>query len=769
MIVDVVPDDGPLKSHGTEEELRISQRTGGVHDPREDGVWKPERPTTREGLSRHSVDGSPLPPANPEVGGAPVVSGRKSVRPTSCREAHPPAAAASALRVQAQALPRPLMSRAPESRGALRPRKRRRPGPFPGGESFWEGSAWGEPQGGGGAWAPPGPRLPSLLEGLWRPPGQGELESAEMPPPEWGDPAWEEAEPGPPRGWGGAPPREQQRGGAWEPPERQWSPPPDGSRWRRQGSPPGAEDQPRALPRGEAWDRQEPQWEGSPPKEARRGYLGATGSRGRSSKGAGGVAGPGRRRSRWGSPLKETRQSHSESWSPPGREPFQPDPGVSEWGSPESRGGEHPGPSRRERPKRWERSPSGENRGWGHPQREPRGEPSGSQGQPLRKPFQANPARDGDRWRGPEGRGRVDPSPDGAWRQRSPTGSQERRGRPKQERYTALTSHNSPVWEQSQENLRGSGWGSPRKADREPNSNGDQRDWGSRTKHGAVEDPDEGRGDPGLYEQGAEEEEAAEGAFVPRRDSSPANEASGSPTDAPADTPKQWTPCEAVVEWWMKSRCVMQKRVREQYLSSCPRPTLPDRSSETPCLNTDILNLLNKQQVAEFSSATHTFGRIQEEVLDMLAPALTIYEMAEEAMEGEQQLDPMELREWARRLVSYIGSINQRLTLHRRIQVLGSINPRLKSVTTKMSSQNTGGMLFAEDKVKLLKEIIKRFPQLTVPKLNPGLRKYIPPARRGQYVANYFQARRRRPLRPASHPDFSRQSAASRQAEQSHH
>ncbi|KAF7243104.1 hypothetical protein EYD10_10795 [Varanus komodoensis] len=199
----------------------------------------------------------------------------------------------------------------------------------------------------------------------------------------------------------------------------------------------------------------------------------------------------------------------------------------------------------------------------------------------------------------------------------------------------------------------------------------------------------------------------------------------------------------------MRCRATLKNRLREQLMAFCPRPTLPDRSSEVPVLNPEILCLFSAKQVKEIESLSRPLRVLQNEVLDMLAPAMTIYEMAEEAMERGESVDPMELREWTRRLIRYIGSISHRLTLQRRIQVLGTLNPRLKMVSSKMASRCTDGKLFAEDKVKLLKEIVKRFPQLTVSQNRLSARRYQLAARRPPSAATW---QRRFPPGPHSRP-----------------
>ncbi|XP_044289750.1 uncharacterized protein LOC123025244 [Varanus komodoensis] len=292
---------------------------------------------------------------------------------------------------------------------------------------------------------------------------------------------------------------------------------------------------------------------------------------------------------------------------------------------------------------------------------------------------------------------------------------------------------------------RGAGAESPQSSDRQQRPTGSQQDWSRPTFFSGGWNPGEGQAETESHGRGEQGSDFGREEGSPRRSPSPVEAA----TSAPAAQSLRWTPREQLVQYWMRCRATLKNRLREQLMAFCPRPTLPDRSSEVPVLNPEILCLFSAKQVKEIESLSRPLRVLQNEVLDMLAPAMTIYEMAEEAMERGESVDPMELREWTRRLIRYIGSISHRLTLQRRIQVLGTLNPRLKMVSSKMASRCTDGKLFAEDKVKLLKEIVKRFPQLTVSQNRLSARRYQLAARRPPSAATW---QRRFPPGPHSRP-----------------
>ncbi|XP_063003434.1 collagen alpha-1(I) chain-like [Elgaria multicarinata webbii] len=415
------------------------------------------------------------------------------------------------------------------------------------------------------------------------------------------------------------------------------------------------------------------------------------------------------------------------------------------WSSPEKRGGEQQPLPRRRQP-----GPSGDSRDWGDT------EGPKSRGLPAMERFQGKEriilkGRRGDRQSPALGK-RTWGSPVGCRRQESPPRELRAWGSPTQgEGQECSGSPRRFDSEQGQVNQGRSRWGGLEQvlsragsSNRPQSSNGGQQQWSQPTLFTRGWDPEEA--DLGSCERGGKEDED-EGA--PKRRGSPAETAAGIP-DAPL---QRWTPREPVVQYWMQCQAIMSKQMRRQLLSACPLPALPNRMSEVPCLNTDITLLLSAQEVKELRATERPLWGLQEELLEMLGPAMTLYEMAEEAIETEEAVDAMELREWTWRLIRYIGSLNQRITAQRRMQVLGTINPRLKCATSKMTGLCPNGKLFPKDKVQLLKEIIQRFPQLTEAKRKVFPRKYQPFSRRASNMAAYRQ--RKFLLGPHPHPQNS--------------
>nr|XP_028569973.1 uncharacterized protein LOC114588709 isoform X2 [Podarcis muralis] len=268
------------------------------------------------------------------------------------------------------------------------------------------------------------------------------------------------------------------------------------------------------------------------------------------------------------------------------------------------------------------------------------------------------------------------------------------------------------AWEQGGDQWRNPDWvkdqpatlargGSPARSDRQHSQSRDPDGWGSSASFQS------GWAADGT-EEGTPEMEEELGWDAAGEDGVPAG------SDGAHPTPQEWTPCQEVVDYWTRAcRTCLSFRQRRRLMLSCPRPTLPDRSHETPALNADIASLgVAPQQRADLVDA-QKLGWLQDEVLDTLAPAMSVYEMAEEALEKRAPVDPLELRECAQRLLRLLGSLSARLTLQRRVKALRAINPRLQSICSKMTSRNCNGMLFGEDKVQLLKELLARFPQLT--------------------------------------------------------
>uniref|UniRef100_A0ABM5ELE0 Integrase catalytic domain-containing protein n=1 Tax=Pogona vitticeps TaxID=103695 RepID=A0ABM5ELE0_9SAUR len=176
------------------------------------------------------------------------------------------------------------------------------------------------------------------------------------------------------------------------------------------------------------------------------------------------------------------------------------------------------------------------------------------------------------------------------------------------------------------------------------------------------------------------------------------------------DRPNNWVPQEEVVYFWNQCQSVMKKNVQKHYLASCPRPTLPDRCSETPELNPSIKDWLAAKQVNVDLGSGRYLRLMHEEVLNMLGPAMTIYEMAEVAIEKQERVDPWKLEMLVRRTIRYIGSINQRLSRHYRSQVTKMINQQVKTKKPGLSHQSTGRLRSARNKWNLWKDKIQSFP-----------------------------------------------------------
>ncbi|XP_054836856.1 uncharacterized protein LOC129330721 [Eublepharis macularius] len=544
----------------------------------------------------------------------------------------------------------------------------------------------------------------------------------------------------------GSSPREaswdrNEEGGGFGQPRRSWSPEPDSGWWNSPASAAGgrrspssgraAADSPEALrrqrsPDGDtrAWGSsgREANWKrprnaGRPAWEQRRGGPGEARRRRGATERRGADGQRFRSQDRgWGREARQEHQGSISSWSQSSREQAVGSPNGTggRWGRTEKRGRE-------------QLSPSGRQSSRGSPKREARQKFWGSSRHYMRGKHQVNPDEAGSRWSSPWGKEEEGQNEEG-----SDSPDRAARGR------------DSPVGYGGGESL-----GEATAEQDSPEREGEEK----------------GRYSAGSAEMSASHTHSEGGR---RFGQPPLSLAASVATDSSA-APKKWTPREPVVCWWMQCRSILVKKLREQQMAICPRPTLPDKTAETPEINPGMLSLLNQQQEKELRRSTYPSRLLQDEVLDMLAPAMTIYEMVEEAMEKGEPVDLMELREWVRRLIRFIGSVNQRLTLQRRYQVLGIINPRLKSVVSKLSGQSTDGMLFAEDKVKLLKEIIKRFPQLaeTRSKMPPkgfdrlARTAYYKKAQRRPFVGSHYKPQR-------SGFEFHKRGTVDRRVEQRH-
>nr|XP_034973047.1 uncharacterized protein LOC118085972 [Zootoca vivipara] len=378
------------------------------------------------------------------------------------------------------------------------------------------------------------------------------------------------------------------------------------------------------------------------------------------------------RRSRWGS-----REREPPSWEP---FPAAKAPRKSHWG----------GSPKREAGVRVLLTPprqaSLEPGGWGEGD-------SARHGVREQRPPPGSPPRGGSWWGEPERRDGVSPGrEERGWGRPAEEGPREEATWWSSEHGGVLDSLERLASEQGGDEWRNPDWvkDQPVSVTRGGSQSGDPEAWGS----------------PEMEEElgwGAGEEDGVSGSSAV-----PAG------SDGTCSAPQKWTPRQEVVDFWVRvCHTCLSLRQRRTLMSFCPRPTLPDRSHETPALNPDFANLGNAPEQRMLLGDAQKLGWLQDEVLDTLAPAMNLYEMAEEALEKREPVDPLELRGWAQRLLRLLGSLSNRLTLHRRVKVLRAINPRLQAICSKMSSRNSDGMLFGEDKVQLLKELLARFPQLS--------------------------------------------------------
>ncbi|XP_032992835.1 uncharacterized protein LOC117039761 [Lacerta agilis] len=319
-----------------------------------------------------------------------------------------------------------------------------------------------------------------------------------------------------------------------------------------------------------------------------------------------------------------------------------------------------------------------------------------------RAPPPSSPPRGGSWWGGPERRDGESPG-----REERGWGRQPEEG--PQDKGSLKGSLEQLASEQDGDQWRNPDWvkdlpvslaraGSPPRSDWQQSQSGDPDGWGS-FQGGWAADGAEGEEEPTW--DNAEDDAVSSSSAVPVG------------SDGVCFTPQEWTPCQEVVDFWTRvCRTCLSLRQRRALMSFCPRPTLPDRSHETPALNDDFANLRGTPEQRVLLGDAQKLAWLQDEVLDTLAPAMSIYHMAEEALAKREPVDSLELRGAAQRLLRLLGSLSNRLTLHRRVKVLRAINPRLQSVSSKMTSRNSNGMLFGEDKVQLLKELLARFPQL---------------------------------------------------------
>ncbi|KAJ1106840.1 hypothetical protein NDU88_004238 [Pleurodeles waltl] len=136
----------------------------------------------------------------------------------------------------------------------------------------------------------------------------------------------------------------------------------------------------------------------------------------------------------------------------------------------------------------------------------------------------------------------------------------------------------------------------------------------------------------------------------------------------------EWTPCPEVAAYVQsKLRKSFEKDVRSTLRSECPRPALKGKVADTPELD---------PRRDPKKGIYRTWRGCQDKLLDISGPLTKILDLAIQAKELQEPIDPDTLLEWAQRAICPLGNANCSISTERRKSFLLRIDPKLSELAS---------------------------------------------------------------------------------------
>ncbi|KAJ1201330.1 hypothetical protein NDU88_005143 [Pleurodeles waltl] len=93
-------------------------------------------------------------------------------------------------------------------------------------------------------------------------------------------------------------------------------------------------------------------------------------------------------------------------------------------------------------------------------------------------------------------------------------------------------------------------------------------------------------------------------------------------------------------------------------VSECPRPDLPSKVTDIPELDPTLVTFLKKSTKDPKKGIDHAWRRCQDKLLDISGPLPKILELAFQAKESDEPINPDILVGWAQRALCFLGNAN---------------------------------------------------------------------------------------------------------------
>ncbi|KAJ1130920.1 hypothetical protein NDU88_009264, partial [Pleurodeles waltl] len=191
-----------------------------------------------------------------------------------------------------------------------------------------------------------------------------------------------------------------------------------------------------------------------------------------------------------------------------------------------------------------------------------------------------------------------------------------------------------------------------------------------------------------------------------------------------------WLPPPEVADYVESHiRHSFDKDVRSRLRSECPRPDFPYKVTETPELDPTLVTFLKKSAEDLKKGIDRVCRGCQDKLLDVSGPLTKILELAFQAKESGEAINPDVLVVWAQRALCFLGNANCAISLERRRSVLMKLDPKLADLATSESGPVARGLLSGSPFIKELSKFVATYASLDM--AQESIRRVLRPLFRG--------------------------------------
>ncbi|KAM4808182.1 LOW QUALITY PROTEIN: uncharacterized protein WCC33_003912 [Rhinophrynus dorsalis] len=175
-----------------------------------------------------------------------------------------------------------------------------------------------------------------------------------------------------------------------------------------------------------------------------------------------------------------------------------------------------------------------------------------------------------------------------------------------------------------------------------------------------------------------------------------------------------WFPVHFHVAKYLASRVrkPLNKATRNKLRAECPIPIVPDMVCNTPVVDPKISQFLGKTGWKAKKGLDYCLRNCKDKVLDVLGPCTKIFEMVEEAISGNEQMDLLSVRGWIQRVIYLTGNANTALATEWRKAILLKIEPKLINMATSGPGPQVKGFLYRDNFVMEFVSFVQTFTAL---------------------------------------------------------